>query len=449
MTHEQENNPFAYYWGRCLTVSQFMQHVIQARMKLAAIRNSDAARAQTFKLMNLCEDRYHFLVLFAAAMLEGMVTVMPANQSQGELARLLDANPGMQIVNDGTVAVICQNNKNETGQVVFPYESFQAIPADSLVAELYTSGSTGTPMVNPKRWGELVHGAQRVAERFGLSRNRQHVVVATVPPQHMFGFEMSVVLPLVSDVAVYHGKPFYPEDIDLALQSVPEPKVLVTTPVHLKACMKDARAWPEIEFILSSTAALPDEVARKAGTALHAPIREIYGCSEIGAIATRTTTETDSWQLLGDFQLEFDTDRIFLKSNILKQPLLLSDRLAMQDDGSFQLIGRAADLIKIGGKRGSLAEICMRIKAIDGVEDAVVFLPSMQANKRERLVALVVAPAVTPGEIREQLSRDIDAVFVPRQIYLVAKLPYSTAGKLPHSELLAMLAANQKREHAC
>lgn len=448
MNRAQENNAFAYYRGRCLTVSQFTRHVIQARTKLASIREPGATRAESFKLLNLSEDRYHFLVLFAAAMLEGKVTVMPANQSQGELARLLDMNPGMHIVNDSTVAAICQTD-NSDARDILTLEAIRTIPAESLVAEIYTSGSTGTPAANPKRWGELVHGAQRVADRFALNRSRQHVVVVTVPPQHMFGFEMSVVLPMVTGVAVYHGKPFYPGDIELALQSVPEPRMLVTTPVHLKACITDECIWPAIDFILSSTAALPKEVAVKASTVLQAPIREIYGCSEIGAIATRTTAETDSWQLLGDFQLELDTDRAFLRSSILKQPLLLSDRLAVQGDGSFCLIGRAADLVKIGGKRGSLTEICMHIKAIKGVEDAVVFMPSTQANIRGRLVALVVAPALSPGEIRKQLSRDIDAVFVPRQIYRVAKLPYTTSGKLPHSELQAMLVANQKREQAC
>ncbi|MEJ2359986.1 MAG: AMP-binding protein [Gammaproteobacteria bacterium] len=442
MNSERQDRLFALYRGRCLSDSEFMCHVLQAREILRPIAQAND------RIMNLCEDRYHFLVLFAASMLECMITVMPSNQSQGELYRLRKAHPGMQTVNDDTVMALCQGNA-DAGQPAANLDLIDKLPRDSVVAELYTSGSTGMPTANAKSWGELVHGAQRVAERFGLNSSRQHVVIATVPPQHMFGFEMSVVLPLVAGVAVFHGKPFYPDDIDQALQSVPEPRMLVTTPVHLKACMKDHRDWPTIDFILSSTAALSAEVARQAGNVLRAPIREIYGCSEVGAIATRTTNETECWQLLGDFRLVVENKNIYLSSSILAEPLLISDQIGLQQDGTFRLLGRAADLVKIGGKRGSLADITIRIKSIVGVEDAVVFLPATQSGKRERLVALVVARDLTPGEIRRRLSEDIDAVFVPRQIYLVARLPYNPTGKLPRSELLAMLAANQKSEQAC
>jgi acyl-coenzyme A synthetase/AMP-(fatty) acid ligase len=386
--------------------------------------------------------------LFAAAMLENYVTVMPANQSEGELARLKQANPEIRVMSDEDVLPICQLRQFKT-DALLSREVLLELPQDRLVAELYTSGSTGTPVANHKRWGELVHGARRVAARFDLNRDAQHVVVATVPPQHMFGFEMSVVLPLVCGIAVHHGKPFYPEDIQYALQAVPEKRMLVTTPVHLKACVTVKVDWPKIDFILSSTATLPKDVAETATAVMQAPVREIYGCSEIGAIATRTLIENDSWEVLGDFRLDSDGDAARLTSSILYVPLQLSDRVAVDTDGRFRLVGRAADMVKIGGKRGSLNEITLRIKAIPGVDDAIVFLPPRKEHKRERLAALVVAPGLSAKEIRQQVGHAIDPVFLPRQIYLVAKLPYTATGKLPKAELVAMLEENQKKAKAC
>lgn len=437
-----DDRTFAYYRGRALSLSVFLRHVSLARANLTTSAGKSA------RLLNLCADRYHFLVLFAAAMLEGVTTVMPANQSPGELDRLRAMCPGMQSANDESIAGICQLDHNYYDASA-SLDVFAQVPADCLVAELYTSGSTGTPSANRKRWAELVHGARRVAERFGLNRQQQHVVVATVPPQHMFGFELGVVLPLVTGIAVYHAKPFYPADLAQALRAVPAPRLLATTPVHLKACSQSVCDWPVIDLIVSSTAALPRELAIQARECLHAPIREIYGCSEIGAIATRDTSETDSWELLGDFRLRLEREQAYLESSILPQPLLLADQLALQDDGRFRLVGRKADLVKIGGKRGSLAEIGLRIRSIEGVEDAVVFMPSSEQGERQRLAALVVAPGLSASEIRRRLSQDIDAVFVPRQIYLVDSLPYSASGKLPRADLLAMLAANQNSESAC
>lgn len=436
-----DDRTFVYYRGRALSVAVFLRHVSLARAMMPVASNRPA------RLMNLCADRYHFLVLFAAAMLEGVITVMPANQSSGELERLNSMHAGMQTVDDDTVADLCQLDHDYRDDLA-SMAVFMQVPEDRVVAELYTSGSTGMPSANCKCWAELVHGAQRVANRFDLSREQQHVVVATVPPQHMFGFELSVVLPLVVGVSVYHAKPFYPEDLAQALRAVPAPRMLVTTPIHLKACCGSACDWPAIDSIVSSTASLPQDLALLASQRLQAPVREIYGCSEIGAVATRNTTETDSWQLLGDFRLNLEGPRAYLESSILLQPLLLADQLSLQDDGRFCLVGRTSDLVKIGGKRGSLAEIGLRIRSIEGVDDAAVFLATKQ-GERERLAALVVAPGLGAGEIRRRLSQDIDAVFVPRQIYLVQSLPYSAGGKLPRADLLAMLASNQGSEAAC
>jgi acyl-coenzyme A synthetase/AMP-(fatty) acid ligase len=79
---------------------------------------------------------------------------------------------------------------------------------------------------------------QVVGERFA--------VVATVPPQHIYGIEMSVLLPLLGDVQVHSGRPFFPSDIASALEQMPEPRVLVTTPVHLRALVESGvrcRNW--------------------------------------------------------------------------------------------------------------------------------------------------------------------------------------------------------------
>lgn len=439
------NATVAYYQQQAINETGFLYHVERARSLLPA-REAKGLQA---RVLNLCEDRYHFLVLFVAAMLQQYVTVMPANQSSGELARLRDNMPDALLVGDEALIPICRTT-DAPEQPVSVDAVLRHINPDSLVAELYTSGSTGTPTANLKRWGELLHGAQRVALRFGLGGEVQHTVVATVPPQHMFGFEMSIVLPLVCGVAVHHGKPFYPEDIRQALLAVPEKRMLVTTPLHLKACASIGDDWPAIDFILSATAVLTPEVAAAATKTLRAPVREIYGCSEIGAIATRTLLENSSWELLGDFRLQID-EEVTLTSSILTQPLVLPDQIAMGADGRFRLIGRLADLIKIGGKRGSLNEITRHIKSIPGVIDAVVFVPERTRHRRLRLAALVVAPGLSVKAIRQHMLEQVDAVFIPRQISLVAKLPYNAAGKLPRADLIAILEHGEvkEKEQAC
>ena len=53
----------------------------------------------------------------------------------------------------------------------------------------------------------------------------------------MYGMELSVLLPLLGGVAVHAAKPFFPADIAAALHAARAPRLLVTTPVHLRMCL--------------------------------------------------------------------------------------------------------------------------------------------------------------------------------------------------------------------
>ncbi len=69
-----------------------------------------------------------------------------------------------------------------------------------------TSGSTGTPTAHAKRWGSLHYNtrfnAERIRECLGIAAGAAANIVATVPPQHMYGTETSVLLPLLAGMAV-------------------------------------------------------------------------------------------------------------------------------------------------------------------------------------------------------------------------------------------------------
>ena len=323
------------------------------------------------------------------------------------------------------------------------------MPDTMIVAELYTSGSTGTPNVNPKTWDQLVNGAQQVCVKFGLDLFKQTSIIATVPPQHVFGFEMSIVLPLICGVTIHQGQPFYPLDIQHALCEMPIPRILVTTPIHLKSCVTLKNNWPDIEFVMSATAPLNEEVAHQIEAVLNTDVKEVYGCSEVGAIATRHMSRDLNWSLLPDYTLNVDDGTALFNAPKILEPVSLPDKLEILSDGYFQLVGRASDMIKIGGKRGSLADITARIMSLSGVDDAVVFRSEHKDNQRERLAALVVAPGLTSEQLREALLHEVDPVFLPRPLCVVPVLPYNSTGKLTKADLLISLENHTKEKKLC
>ncbi len=81
------------------------------------------------------------------------------------------------------------------GAPAAPAGAVPAIDSARLVAYVFTSGSTGTPVPHPKTYGRLAACVHEEALRLGLGA-QACAIIATVPPQHMYGFESSLLLAL-------------------------------------------------------------------------------------------------------------------------------------------------------------------------------------------------------------------------------------------------------------
>lgn len=445
----KENHLVAFYKNRFVDWKTFESHVSATRECI--LKNSNASDTNT--VLNLCKDRYHFLVAFTATMLEGKVTILPANQSDGEVSRLTSEEEGLYLVDELEIGGICLLEAIDTGSDV--HLDVDSLSRSMIVAKLYTSGSSGNPTAHSKTWGQLIDGANQVAGRFNFNSETQTNIIATVPPQHMFGFEMSIILPLVCNVCVHQKQPFYPLDIQQASNDINQVsklsayQVLVTTPVHLKACVSLLDGWRSVGNVISATSPLSEKLAQDVESIMGATAQEIYGCSEAGAIASRSVTRDATWKLLDSYSLNLVNNQSMLSVPAVTMPVLLPDNLKMLSERTFRLVGRISDMVKIGGKRGSLADLTNHLKLLKGVKDAIVFSHAVTDGRRERLAALVVSERENLDSLRKELSSKIDLVFLPRPICFVKELPYTPSGKLPKSALLECLKNNQKETCGC
>ena len=320
------------------------------------------------------------------------------------------------------------------------------IDADQVAAYVFTSGSTGAPVPYPKTWGKLVRCVRDAAARLGLADGRAHALLATVPPQHMYGFESSVLLALQSSGALCAERPFYPADVCSALAALPRPRVLVTTPIHLRALLASQSELPLADLIVSATAPLQRELAREAEQRFEAPLLEIYGSTESGQLATRRTGRDEEWQLWPGVCLTLEEGRAWARGGHLEQPTPMCDELEPIDAQRFLLGGRLADLVNIAGKRSSLSYLTHQLNSIAGVIDGVFFFPQEPHPSQAgvaRVAAAVVAPGLDPARLTEALRQRIDPVFLPRPLLFVASLPRNSTGKLPREALRALAASQQ------
>ena len=124
-------------------------------------------------------------------------------------------------------------------------------------------------------------------------------IAATVPAQHSYGIESTVLLAMLGGAAFDAGRPFYPADVAAALERLPEPRALVTTPFHLKTLLRSGLVLPRTALTLSATAPLSPQLAAQAEAALGGQLVEIYGCTEAGQVASRRTTAGELWTSCG------------------------------------------------------------------------------------------------------------------------------------------------------
>ena len=413
---------------------------IDAGRFLREVRALAALLPDRPSLANLCRDRYRFAVGFGAALLRGQLTLLPPDETSGLLERLAADFPGLYCLTDGGppraagVAAFAYPGGLMDGPAAPP----PAIPAAQPAAVLFTSGSTGEPRPHARSWGNLVRSARAAGSRLGVADLPGAAVVGTVPHQHSYGLESTVLLALQNGLALGAGRPFYPADVRASLAAAPRPRILVTTPIHLRAVLAEAGDPPSADLLISATAPLARSLAVAAEAGFRAPLREIYGCSEAGQLATRRTALDEEWQCLPGVELRQDAQGTWAAGPMVAGPTLLPDAIELRSAGRFLLSGRTADLVNIAGKRTSLAYLDHQLNAVEGVCDGVFVMPRNEGEGVTRLIAFAVAPGLAPAAILAALRQRIDAAFLPRPLLLVEALPRTVVGKLPRAALLKL-----------
>ncbi len=502
-------------------------------------------------VLNLCADRYGFALGFAACLLRGRVSLLTGDRSPAWLAGLAERFPGLIALSDSAVAapvpvlpvsvlpVPVLPGSVMPGSAVAaqparcgePVAALPMIPADRLAAIVFTSGSTGEPVGHRKRWGALAARSRDAGRRFGLTAVQPAAIVGTVPPQHMYGFETTVLLPFHAAASSWCGPAFYPVDVAAALAACAAPRVLVTTPLQLRALLGADIAPPPLARVISATAPLDPAMADQAERRWGTEVWEIFGATEVGSIASRRTVAGPTWRCyprvrldpmpdpeprtpesgmpeprtsetgtqeprtsgsgasgsgapdgagsgsvasnsaasdsaasdsaaLDSAALDRDRDRataaaadgpqaggpgapgcLVVVRAPFSVPFALNDRLDLLDSTRFRLLGRNGDLVKLGGRRASLAGLTRVLTGIAGVEDGIFVAPDdLETRPTARLLVFAVAPGLPAEAILAELRTRIDPLFLPRRVIRLDRLPRDPLGKLPARALAGLRA---------
>jgi acyl-coenzyme A synthetase/AMP-(fatty) acid ligase/3-hydroxymyristoyl/3-hydroxydecanoyl-(acyl carrier protein) dehydratase len=447
------------------------------------------------EILCVAGDRYHFAVALLAAWQRGHRVALPPN-AQPELLREMADDPAISLVIHDTDEMAgldlrpllepsfgCSRESRATWAE--PLE-LSPLPPRRLLVTVWTSGSTGEHQRHCKTAGQLFAEALILAEHFGLAgaglggegagRVR---VVGTVPSHHIYGLLFTVLVPLVSGGSFSRETPLHAGVVRATLIET-HADVLVSVPAHLRALkILDVGQLPPLMRVFSSGAPLPPDTAKLLRVRFGISVTEVLGSTETGGIASRVSgpeieqidddamsSEADRrpWTPLPHVRIDVDAEdgvgnigRLIVDSPFLPpdgpRPWATADRVELIEHdpvehgvaGRFRHLGRIDGVVKIGGKRVSLAEIERRLLEIPGVEDAAVWAVEVGGARGRETVAMVVAPGLSPEFLRAELRRWLDPVVIPRRLRLVDSLPREANGKLPRRRLLEAFEAPKPR----
>jgi acyl-coenzyme A synthetase/AMP-(fatty) acid ligase len=441
IAHLALDKTIAWRKGKPILVERFLADVAYLAAALPAGKH----------ILNVCHNRYHFAVGFAAAMVSNKVSLLPPTHTTDMVQQLQAYAADVFCLHDNkdcdialpklSYPLIAETDAQPQMHSAAQHLEIPLIDAEQLAAIVFTSGSTGTPVPHKKSWGSLVSNVQSQADRLALNSDTQYTMLGTIPPQHMYGFESTVLLPLLSGNALSSEQPFYPADIVAALAEMTGERLLVSTPLHLRLLLDAEIALPKLSMVLSATAPLSVALAHKVEVTLKAPLIEIYGSTETGQIATRHTTKTEQWQLFPNVRLSARDEQFWADGGHIEVAVPLNDVIEPLENGHFLLQGRMQDMINIAGKRSSLANLNHHLNSISSVIDGAFFMPDERSHDHvTRLCACVVAPNLSAAQILAELRTRIDPVFLPRPLLLVESLPRNSTGKLPRKALQALIS---------
>ena len=403
---------------------------------------------------NLCNSRAGFLIGWLAALRGGCVQWLPASGGQAELATMRTSGDGCRVLVDDEHSWLPQPKALQAQGIVLDPAAEVVGRSDAELAwspdwhsplvKLFTSGSTGTPEPQLKSLQQLAMGALVLAGRLETAVDGGTAalgpIVCSVPPQHMFGLEASVMLSLVVGMPVLDRRPLLPADVRAAIERSVQGAVWVATPLHLRALVQAGDHVANCSAVIASTMPLSPALAAQAEGLLGGPVLEIYGSTETGALAMRRTACGAGWRALQGVRIEATAQGSWAWGKHFRSPQALADTIAFDASGDFTLLGRHGDLVKIAGRRASLAGLNQLLSDLPGLVDGVFYLPATGAPA-ERLVLIQAGAAPGRASTAAWLRERMDPVFLPRTIIQVDHLPRTASGKLPRAALDAVYSA--------
>jgi long-chain acyl-CoA synthetase len=249
------------------------------------------------------------IAFFAVARLGGVVVPLNPQFKEAELDFAFRDAGVRAVVADPRGAELCRPVLSAWDAAVQLFDSLEALTAaggppaasgrggdDDMVFQ-YSSGSTGRPKRVPRTHRQLCAEADSIVATAGLTPDE--VIFATIPLFHTYGMGCCLLAAVRSGAALVLFEDPHPFVLtrEHALSIIERERVTVFPAVPFTfRLLSEASGTAEIDSVrlwFSAANALPRSTFEAFGTRFGAAVRQLYGCTEAGAVTINV--DEDPW----------------------------------------------------------------------------------------------------------------------------------------------------------
>lgn len=291
-----------------------------------------------------------------------------------------------------------------------------------------SSGSTGQPRKYEQRWSDLLNEANFFADYLTQHAMTVTRVVSAVPPQHIYGFIFSILLPEILRVPVVRGLKAFTLTQGQRLKNG---DLLVGFPSWYQQLMQANSAFPLGAFAVCSSGPIAAPVLQHLQQQGLKTILEVFGSTETAGVGVRH--QRDGWyQLLPRWQRHDESHLIDVQR---QQTQALPDHVEWLDEQQFKPLARKDDAVQVNGYNVYPRRIAALIAEHPNVKTARVRLLNDQESSGLKALLIteesardIPAEAVI-AQVASWLATKLDDAEMPRKFSVAGKIPVNDMGK--------------------